>query len=947
MSSNVVMQPPQSVAAMIHPQVDYKDLLKGLAKTIATDPHPKARVKFCAENLEGGATLGLMEAFNRGSDTVERARRAVSAILNSPEGRTKTGVELGLNHLPGMLVTDPLLSVVISSSVLTVNDVLDVKARIKAKDGCTIHILCQPTRAIGGECTGFHTETLAIPHSAADGEPIDLTVVLVPPEKGDWLVAREIIKQTVGCDRLGPVKTKGDLAKAFCTPEGTQALGPDNMLLCLVPEQFAATLAEFSPRRKLGKPHLEPNYPVKAMFQPLEFAMAFDCDEDGMSRFLQLRELQRLSLERGETLTFGSHYGFASCETYSGMMVKAALPHLFEDIDPSYFSLKTLTRLLCDKADRHYVMTKPELRIYDYCDREKHAAGSRSVSKEALMEKIDAICDDNNLNRQLSADLPSWNNWFNNAYAVPEDTTARYVYHEVFMAALHWLEERADILNDGRDTAPVEDLPAEFTELVSRLKDDRSPWAGLIGNTAKNPVDDLVEKMSSLNPGDILDAASLMDIQDDMAGLVGDAKIEPKWAQAMKALETLAEYAQKIEEETSWKKPSAQETDFRGRLAAQLDDYLAERTPTQRRTKVTRKPFMPETLASIDEVGETSRAPPALRVQQQDAAPEITPAAPTALVEAMAFLPADNVTGATQIPEAVRHIAERDPSVLVVSEEELRRQAFELIGIIIDQNPSRATHIKAICLAILKSVPDVGIALMFFWQVIRYAYSEDGGVTVTPGQNAVAVLSYTITQPMMERFTEAIALSMRAHRVPKAPLTYPRRLVQEYSNAFVGGPLIGVISKFINDVPHPDSGSGRLGWELLAVIPGLLIVAANRILGDFFLFKQEYEILGAKAPGYRQAKQLLLQIWRDFLSIEHWVQKRLVTFIALYAHEWTQRSWYYLFQKIANPYYRSFAGAAQFGTFFVSFVFISQIAEKLIGSKDRRRARRITAENDI
>jgi len=45
----------------------------------------------------------------------------------------------------------------------------------------------------------------------------------------------------------------------------------------------------------------------------------------------------------------------------------------------------------------------------------------------------------------------------------------------------------------------------------------------------------------------------------------------------------------------------------------------------------------------------------------------------------------------------------------------------------------------------------------------------------------------------------------------------------------------------------------------------------------------------------------LKQVLKDFLSIEHWVKKRVVTCAAIYAHEWTSSSWYYLFRNVSKP----------------------------------------------
>ncbi|MXN49034.1 hypothetical protein GR138_27915, partial [Shinella kummerowiae] len=119
------MQPLQSVARMIHPDANYAELL---TKFAAVDPTPEAQVKFCAEQLGGGATIGLMQAFHQGLNLTERGREALKLILTCEAGRKKTGVALKLNRTPGMLVTDPTLALLPSSSVLTYDDVEKVKS---------------------------------------------------------------------------------------------------------------------------------------------------------------------------------------------------------------------------------------------------------------------------------------------------------------------------------------------------------------------------------------------------------------------------------------------------------------------------------------------------------------------------------------------------------------------------------------------------------------------------------------------------------------------------------------------------------------------------------------------------------------------------------------------------------------------------------------------------
>jgi hypothetical protein len=892
MTSYPMMQPLQSVAHMIHPDANYAKLLADFA---AVDPTPEAQVKFCADNLGGGATLGLMQAFHKDLNLTERGREALKLILTCEAGRNMTGVAHHLNRAPGMLVTDPILALLPSSSVLTHDDIRKVTKAVKAKGGCTIDVLCQPNRKANNDCTGFHTEIIARPISPEDGQAIALSVVLVPQDTGDWKVATQIIQKVVGCKRLGPVEPTDDLSRAFCSPKDTKALGPANMLLALRRDQWAGTLAEFTPLRKVASAPIDPYHPLPFSVQPTEFVMSFDADEDAFSLFLRILALQEISVSRGETLTFGSHYGFASCEAYAVTVLKSLFPVLFKNIDPAFLTLHQLTTTLAEKANRLYLAKIDNPRIYDFGDDDKRDNAFEEVTDQPARfhAVIEEICTNEKLNLQPSAEYPSWNNWFNNALAVPKDHHAQNLYLQFAKAALTLLEEKAEKLTGKSISMPqyVEDTE-EFDDLVNNLEADNSSWASLLQRQSDPAVEKLMEAMRGSDLASMVDEMSLEDLRKDMSAISRNPAQRSQWDTALDALVRLGDFATQIE------------TDFANQTPAASSSLSPQRTISQFRS-FRQKP----------ERRQPSDLPPITEVTEADIRSQISAAIPS--------------------PVEVESEGTPDP-------EELRRQAFELIHIMIINNPSRGKRILAACLAIFKAVPDVGIALMFFWQVIRYAASKDDGIRVSAGMNAVAVTSYTLAQPMLEVVTEHVALAIGAHRAPVASLPYPRRFIQEYSYALKGGPLIGFLSKFINDIDHPKTGGGRLGWELLAVIPGLLIVSADRILEDYYIFKQKYEILSSTDPVRLQFGRALKQILKDFLSIKHWVTKRIVTFAALYAHEWTASSWYYLFQNIDKPYDRSYVGAVQFGTFFVSFVFLSQIAEKLF-DVSATRAKRITA----
>ena len=873
------MQPSQSVAEMIHQDVNYVDLAIELAK-LAT---PEEKLAFFAQKLRGAATLGLLEDFHQDGFLHERARDAVKTILTCDKGSDKTGVQLGLNRLPSMLVTDPLLSVLPSSSVLTYKDILQVKENTRAHGDCTISILCQPSRRPKGECTGFHTEIVVQFHSEEDGEPIMLSTVLVPLKE----VHQETIRKVIEAERLGPVDLDSDLSRAWSSPEGHQALGPENMLLVLRRSDMAAALAEFTPLNKVPEAPIKPFQDLRFVTHPTELVFSFKGTLEDAGFFLQMEQLQQLSLARGETLTFGNHYGFASCETYDTIILKTLFPRRFADIDPAFVPLKDLTRFLAKEADRLYKAKIKDARVYHFIDDNERTEAFEDVTtnRKIVFDHAKSIFDDEHLNLQLSSAFPSWNNWFNNPLAVPLEPTPRGLYQAAADAAVSILEEKADHLSGAEPfgLGDVEEAIGRTEQLVEEFKGSKNEWAALF--KPDPTVDAFMEKMRGYDPRAFIDEMSFADLERDTAFLARNQASE-KWSEGLEQLRRLADFHIGL-------RPHIHKSTAVASLQQKLNVYLERRHASKGRAPATDDQQLELSISNL-RLGDDSQG------EEED------------------------------------------------HEEAERLAAFELIGIMIDQNPTRATEIKAHALTVLASALTVAFALQFFWLVIRYAFSKDGGVTVSPGQNAVAVASYTLAQPAWDTMVQYTAMKLGGFSAAKKPLPYPVRFAQEQGHALLGGPLIGFLAKFINSIPHSSELGGRLAWEFLAVIPGILSVTAAKLLLDIRIFKQKYEVRRVTDPARIAFWQSLKKAIRDFTSFEHWVKVRLVTFGALYAHEWTQRHWYYLFQKL-QPYNRSFVGAAQFGTFFVSFVTLTQISEKVYEmSKEQlqKRARRLANRED-
>ncbi|APO77158.1 hypothetical protein AM571_PA00275 (plasmid) [Rhizobium etli 8C-3] len=473
------LQSAQCVGEMIHAGVDFSKL-RAMIENIAADP--KALITFCAEHAPGSATLGLIEASNVGLNLAERCGKAIDVMFASDRYKDITGIKIGLNHTPAMVLTDTFKQLLLSSPVLTPAGVAAVRDNVKAKGGCTISVLYQAHHLKDGSVAGSHVEVIVTPDNEEDGPPLALSLVLTLPNDEKWKNARAIIQQLTGCDNLDPPAPDSDLSKAFCGPPGTRALGPDNVMLVLPRDKWAATLAEYLARNKLEAVNTEPDCEIGVHTHPTEAITTHEGDVYAMSVFKQLETLSRTSIEGGNLLSYGSHLGMHSCVTNAVRLLACALPDKFKAPENRFVSAKKLIDVLVDNGDGFYLAKKRNARINEYDD----ADVFEQVTPKLVRDHITKIWADENLNRQLTSDLPSWANMYDNFTTSHPDPDARAFYVQIAWAVTHHLENMAD------DLETVEDMMAsvsirDFAPPLSSPRQEAPTKSFKIGRLASLP----------------------------------------------------------------------------------------------------------------------------------------------------------------------------------------------------------------------------------------------------------------------------------------------------------------------------------------------------------------------------------------------------------------------------------------------------------------------------
>lgn len=439
------LQPSQCVGEMLHEDVDFAKLCDNLGNIEAD---PETLITLCAEHAPGSATLGLIEASNLGLNLTERCGTAIDTLFRSEKYKDVAGVNIGLDHTPAMVFTDTFKQLVLSSNVLTPAKVSAVRETIKAKGGCTISVLYQVHHLRDETVAGSHVEVIVTPDNEEDGPPLALSLVLTLPNDGKWENARAIIQQLTGCDNLDPPAPAGDLAKAFCGPPGTRALGPDNVLLVLPRDKWAATLAEYLARNKLLAVNTEPDCAVRVHTHPTEAITTHKGEVYAMSVFKQLEELSRMSIADGSLLSYGSHLGMHSCITNAVRLLACALPDKFKGPESRFVPARELIDMLVDNGDGFYLAKKPDARINEY----DNADVFEKVDGDRVRDHISKIWMDENMTRQLTSDMQSWANMYDNFTTSHHDPDARAFYVQIAWAVTHYLENMADDLGAPAET---------------------------------------------------------------------------------------------------------------------------------------------------------------------------------------------------------------------------------------------------------------------------------------------------------------------------------------------------------------------------------------------------------------------------------------------------------------------------------------------------------------
>ncbi|MDQ0318637.1 hypothetical protein QO002_000775 [Pararhizobium capsulatum DSM 1112] len=183
-----------------HPGADFSALLERYNALPEDDL--EARLALIANDLPGGGTVGLVAAQQENYPLVERCRAAIGTMFDNPVNGRKTGIECELGLVPAIPL-DPRWALLLSSSVLTPDDIREVMATVKAKGGGEFSVPLLFHRQRSGSCAGVHTEGVVVPDKKEDGEPISLSILLVPDETGQK-VAADILREVTGCDRLVP-----------------------------------------------------------------------------------------------------------------------------------------------------------------------------------------------------------------------------------------------------------------------------------------------------------------------------------------------------------------------------------------------------------------------------------------------------------------------------------------------------------------------------------------------------------------------------------------------------------------------------------------------------------------------------------------------------------------------------------------------------------------------
>ncbi len=465
------LQPPQCVGEMIHKDIDFAELREMLGNI---KPDPEALIAFSAEHAPGSATLGLIEASNVGLNLTERCGAAIDAIFNSGKYKDMPGVSIGVNHTPAMVFTDTFKQLMLSSDVLTPAKVSEVRETVKAKAGCTISILYQAHHLKDGTVAGSHVEVIVTPDNEEDGPPLALSLVLTLPNDGKWKNARSIIRQLTGCNNLTSPAPESDLSKAFCGPPGTRALGPDNVLLVLPRDKWAATLAEYLARNKLQAVNIEPDCTVQVLTHPTEAITTYTGDIYATSVFRQLDELSRISIAGGSLLSYGPHLGMHSCITNAVRLLAFALPDKFKSPESRFIPAKELIDNLVDNANGFYLANKTDARINEY----DNAGVFKEVPPERVRDHISKIWADENLNRQLESGMQSWANMYDNFKTSHPNGDARAFYVQIAWAVTHHLENIADELYPPAET--VEHLMASV-RIRESIPQEKGPAKSLLG----------------------------------------------------------------------------------------------------------------------------------------------------------------------------------------------------------------------------------------------------------------------------------------------------------------------------------------------------------------------------------------------------------------------------------------------------------------------------------
>lgn len=254
--------------------------------------------------------------------------------------------------------------------------------------------------------------------------------------------------------------------------------------------------------------------------------------------------------------------------------------------------------------------------------------------------------------------------------------------------------------------------------------------------------------------------------------------------------------------------------------------------------------------------------------------------------------------------------------------------AGEAAGIVVTQTPELGSDVSALLASMFKSIPDVGLMLVFAWGGVRYANLNDDGLTAPLHTDMGAAATFATVQPLVERFTEGFLTKYTGLFGPIEALPRGRKLIQDGTQAVIGGSLVGAVFGTVTALNKSNDLGVKLGYELAGAAPALFTFAAIKIATDVAVFRQKYQRVNTNDPARLQAKKTLVAALRDFVTFRHWLVNRVPKFTSLaifpFVNTALVRAWN---EAFGEGNYPQALFMIAFSYFFLSFNTLLNLAE--------------------